>query len=342
MIKDRSMELQDSIRNLEKDLLSRLDDRDHDNNVKEEAHKVKTELLKTLKANLTAIDFIRLLKEHGTHNDIETCLPLVEQKEEKLTRDKIFMDKESFAFDFPKVDLQDSVMMMFGSLSQITEEITVWDPADFEIEEVSIQSRVEMTNYGQVHETIFENSIGGEPQLSEENDDLYSQQTSDNGITQPIMNNDTGYQYRRRRPLQSSKSFDSSFLSSQEPATGSKGSNRYGYQLVYETDDTNYNANEQNQQESNISTAIASLAPSIDPIASQRLRSRRVSAPSMIIDSLTRKRLNALSILERANINTEGLLRTSDIESGLSQARLEWLRENVKRKENMDRSFSTD
>jgi hypothetical protein len=50
------------------------------------------------------------------------------------------------------------------------------------------------------------------------------------------------------------------------------------------------------------------------------------------MESLNRRRLSALSILERANINTKGFNVTTDIESGINEARLEWLRENVRKK----------
>ncbi|WAR31330.1 RN207-like protein [Mya arenaria] len=68
-------------------------------------------------------------------------------------------------------------------------------------------------------------------------------------------------------------------------------------------------------------------------------RSRRVSAPpSMIIDALHKRRLSALSILERANINTEGLQLASDIETGMTEARQEWKEENVRRRNTAENS----
>ncbi|XP_045194715.2 uncharacterized protein LOC123550341 [Mercenaria mercenaria] len=356
-VKHRSLEIQDSVRCIERRLIAQLEDRDIQSEKKNKAFTVKNELHKILRTSLGLVDFLRLVSEFGDLEELEKYSCLATAREEKLYSERVLMTENDYTFETPKVDTEEGLEMMFGCLSEITEETVAWDPHRLTLpshprDNAMPESAVRYPRTGpsltSKYTEVDENVEYGE----EINEDTSTVMSNRFAKRQFSSNQVKGH---HRHPMKS-MSFDAAMPSSpynyirsenqdlqqqmlhaQEPDVHPR------FQILNEHETDNDSGQTKVKGHDSVQSAMQSLETSSKITAPGGYRSmgRRVSAPpSLLIDTLNRRRLNALSILERANINTEGLNVTSDIESGMNEARLEWLRESLRKK--AERSTSQD
>lgn len=306
-----------------------------------------------MRTSLGLVDFLRLVSEFGNKEELEKYSALALAREDRLYDKKIYMVENSYSFEHPTIDLNEALEMMFGTMSEITEETVAWDP-----NKVAYQSSLSQGPVGQFSSEFSDMDPRTEPNIAfnytEINETDRDQNVTDikntsmsDRITKRHFSSVQSKQHRR--PMKS-MSFDASLPSSpyhyitsenqalqQEMLHAQDENIKPPFQVLNEHEtvsDTDTQATKVKGQKS-VQSAIHTLEESSKLIGpgSQRSMSRRLSAPpSLLIDTLNRRKLSALSILERANISTEGLHVTSDIESGMNEARLEWLRENVRKK----------
>lgn len=352
-IKQRSMEIQDGIRSIERRLISQLEDRDTHSEMKDEAFSVKSKLHQSLRSSLGLVDFLRLVTEFGNKEELEKYSCLATARKEKMYNKKIYITENSFTFNQPNTDLDEALEMMFGNLSEVTEENVAWDP-----NKLTYQSHTGNAPEGHLSAEFVNTDTRTEPKLTKLNyteineiRDMEEKMNSNTSMSDRLNKRQfPGNQVKvHRRPIKS-MSFDASLPSS--PYHYITSQNQDLQQKLLHAQDSNIQPqfkvlnehviyDDSGSQENNVrsQTPVQAAMHSLEesskytgPVGHSSM-SRRLSAPpSILIDTLNRRRLSALSILERANINTEGLRVTSDIESGMNEARLEWLRENVRKK----------
>lgn len=334
--------------------------------MKNEAFTVKTKLHKTLRTSLSLVDFLRLVSEYGEGAELHSYTTMATEREEKLYKKPITMTENNYRFDHPNVDFVEGLEIMFGSLLEITEETIVWDPHkniypgpehnsenQLMFDSVDRYQRTDPKPAENCTETPNYTEINENGTVREGHTDTLSRFAKRQFASSQLRHN-------RRHPMKSI-SFDCSSVSPYHYVTsennnlqprmmqGADSRNIHpGFQILNEQSDTDTTTDSNSQgtdekSQKSMESAIDSLETSakvIQPMG-HRSMSRRLSAPpSLLIDTLNRRRLSALSILERSNINTEGLNVTTDIESGMNEARLEWLRENVRKK--VERRASKD
>ncbi|KAL4218839.1 hypothetical protein ACF0H5_021427 [Mactra antiquata] len=366
-IKMRSAKIQDDVKSIERQLIARLEDRDNEQEMKDEAFAVKNKLHKVLQSSLSMVDFLRLLMEYGNKEEMEVFGSMATQKEEKMHNQPVKITKCSYTFDAPKVDIYEGLEMMFGGLSEIEEENTVWDPnKSFHHRPLPQISENQSNHDSALYFEETESSISQMQTTREsytevnESGQLYSDSVSEleNRYSEPnrYSRRQFSAQTRNKRYTMPTKSqsFDASIPESPYHYIQNENQELYNrilhstnhikednssFQILNENggDKSTIESERSNtlsQQSQNVMhSAINTLEESSMGTEPYRPWSRRVSAPpSLLLDALNRKRLSALSILERSNISTEGLNITSDIESGMNEARMEWLRDNVRRK----------
>jgi hypothetical protein len=349
------MELQDAVRCIERRLLSQLEDKDSHTDLKDEAFNVKNKLHKTLRTSLGVVDFLRLVSEFGNREELEKYSCLATAREERLFTDTVSVTENNFSFEHPQMDIEDNLEMMFGSLSEIMEETTVWDPQSLVLHDDPLDHG---TNDSIIRYPRTDPKLDLNYTEDNERDHYHADFTEDTGAImssrfarrQQFSNHQVkGHQ---RHPMKSmsfdesspydyvhseNEDFQQKLLHAQDPNLHPR------FQILNEHETKSDTGQTKVKGHDSVQTAMHSLESSSKKAApgGYRSMSRRLSAPpSLLIDTLNRRRLSALSILERANINTEGLNVTSDIESGMNEARLEWLRENVRKK--VQRSISQD
>ena len=334
-VKQRSLELQSIIQNTERQLLAKVDDKNLENEIKDLGYETKTNLHKTLKGTLNVVDFLKLLVEYGDKENLESYQEIADERIEKFMKEKTEYQQRSLAFDPPKVDLTEAIALMFGSIKETTEMKTVWNPLEPKPKldtsvsqkdsspDSDIESHKTLANPGEVREEAHLT-----PRYAEINES-----SQENGTKKSKIERHLALKHGRR-PLKSSMSFNegTSRLLYQHgvPSAHSHFKRQTQVHMQNENDDTQINEDGTAPDETG---HVSSLYPG-------NYMGRRSSAPpSMIIDALAKRRLNALSILERSNISTKGLEIHSDAEVGFNQARLEWMRDEMKRKnEGMRRS----
>lgn len=342
-IKQRSQELQNIIHGNERKLLARLEDRNTESEMKDLGYEVKTKLHKTLKGTLNAVDFLKLLVEYGDKANIESFQELADERIRTFMKENVEMKHTDLVFESPKVDLSEAIELMFGSLTETTEMKTVWNPLESKRTQDQNLATADSSPNSDIESHIgvgHPDGIRHEPyltpryaEINESNDDP----ENDSGVVS------TSALKHRRRPLKS-MSFDettSGFLYKPNVPTS------HSHFINRQTEMDIQNENDQSISETHLDECNTSADQSTLSHADETGRGsqsftsypvqysgrRRASAPpSMIIDALAKRRLNALSILERSNISTKGLGLPTDAEMGLNQARLEWMRENLKRK----------
>lgn len=363
-IKHRSMEIQDSIRSIERRLISQLEDKATETKMKNEAFAVKNQLHKTLRSSLALVDFLRLAAEFAEGEELEKYSAMGTSREEKIIGKPVTLMDNFYEFDHPHVNLDDSLEMMFGNLSEVTEENVVWDPnkSVYPLEDATVPSE-------QTLGFSTQDYLRNDPTLLAQFYTEVNESTVTNADLEPPTDANDRLARRQfvsslksgaRRPPMKSLSFDASSPTSpysyitsendkliQSQVKSGDNSEVSGqaseFQILNENDDSKVAPVKHKHDSKTVHSAIHTLETSTattQPYGGHQ-RSRRLSAPpSLLIESLNRRRLSALSILERANINTEGFHVSTDIETGMNEARMEWLREHVRRK--VERSNSQD
>lgn len=363
MIKQRSREMQEQVRSIERKLLADLDDKYKEESVRDDAFGVKNSLHKTLRSSLSMVDFLRLLMEYGESDDVDLYSEMIRNREQRLYSGPVVLERNTFQFECQENETGKGLEDMFGKVVEVSESIVVWDPnrptykADTAVSNgnnrrESDQERI-IDDQGNVLAENMTNQALNIENNGEEADPGSVQSYNDySGTSWRQFNRPTSRGNRRGLPTKSI-SFDSSLTNGRHYATngnqelydnmlygGTRGENTTEFEILNENETSNNRCVNNNNVKRNLNRKD-SFKSAIDALVSSSKvihhyggqRSRRDSAPpSMMIDSLNRRRLNALSILERSNICTDGFQMTTDVESGMNEARQEWLRENLQRK----------
>ena len=337
-IKQRSQNLQNIIQATERKLLAKVEDKNAETDVKDTGYEAKSKLHKTLKGTLNIVDFLKLLTEYGDKANLETYHKVADERISDYMKKNIEMKHTDLTFESPKVDLSEAIELMFGSLTEIDEMKTVWNPLESKRPTDNITKEdsspnsdveshlVETSDYGIRQEAFLA------PRYAEINESNIDTVVEDESIAQSSSALKHG-----RRPLKSMSFDESSFGFLHQPHMTTSHSHFINRSSeVNEIDQSEIKYNDDRAPAHHPVIPQENDTRSISNYISYPMnysRGRRSSAPpSMIIDALAKRRLNALSILERSNINTQGMGVPSFAEMGLNRARLEWMRENVKRK----------
>ncbi|XP_052789926.1 tripartite motif-containing protein 2-like isoform X2 [Mya arenaria] len=349
VVKHRSMEIQDAVKAVERRILARIDDRDVEEEVKNDAFEVKNKLHKVLRSTLTMVDFLRLLSEYGSENEMHKYVENVRKREQSIFQTPLTAIERSMSFDISESNLEKEMDNLFGELTETLGDTVAWDP----------MANNDREDFVRQQPILW---IQSESNDAREHLESYNFPTN---IAYPMSATDTGEisqrhavrshlstqgSHHKRHTFQKSMSFDTAvhspytyITSENQPLIDNAlyGKNKNNKSTEFEI----LNETKSNQQvDDSANTSEDQFHKAIDTLVSRTShptshRSRRVSAPpSMIIDALHKRRLSALSILERANINTEGLQLASDIETGMTEARQEWKEENVRRRNTAENS----
>ena len=315
-VKHRAFQMQEAVRGIERRLLAQVDSKEFEEALREEAFDVKNNLHTALRSTLTMVDFLRLLSGFGHHEDIETYVGQIRQREQDIYSKPITLTNKMYKLDMNSSDLESELVDMFGVLSEISEEKCVWD----------------LTASSHHHEIQRQSS-----EIIDPTHLLYGEGLSSH-IRSPVehlthhgRSHFTGHssQKSRRNTLQKSMSFDTHGSSPYQYVT-SDNQQLYDAALLQGTSANK--AAEYKVLNEKEGVTHEKLNKAVDMLVSSSAKDqpfspshRRTSAPSTtILDALNRRRLSALTILERSNISTEGLTMASDIEAGMSEARQEW------------------
>ena len=335
-VKQRSLELQSIIQVTERQLLARVDDKNFENEIKDLGYETKTNLHKTLKGTLNVVDFLKLLVEYGDKENLESYQEIADERIDKFMKETTEYKQKSLAFDPPKVDLTEAIELMFGSIKETTEMKTVWNPLEPKQKldttvsqkdsspDSDVESHKTLANQGEVREEAHLT-----PRYAEINESSQENETKKSKVER------NSALKHGRRPLKSSMSFNegtSRFLYQHGvPSTHSHFIKRHAEVHMQNENDPSQLGDSQTNEDGTAADETGHISSSLYP---GHYMGRRSSAPcpSRIIDALAKRRLNALSILERSNISTKGLDIPSDAEVGFNQARLEWMRDEMKRK----------
>ncbi|KAH3798672.1 hypothetical protein DPMN_152274 [Dreissena polymorpha] len=358
-IKHRSLEIQDAVRTIERQLITRLENRENENATRDEAFRVKNKLHTILRSNLTMVDFLRLLTDYGDKKDLGMYSEIIQERENKLFSSPVTVSARRYTFEHCNKDIQSEIENLFGSLSEVTLDRVVWNPRKEITKNYIDHNDTELKHLenDRADDLRTSQTDAGHHSVSDFNMSSDMQQTSWLAVRQPP---GSGKQTGRGKLLQKSMSFDIPSLSPYHYITSAnqplydraifesknKASDQ-DFQILNEKDgditpSTSGNVIDTNEAAGNIRTAIDTLQSTSHFHQYRGHRSRRVSAPSStaILDALNRRRLNALSILERANINTASLNVSTDIEAGMNEARQEWMKEGIRRR--MERRLSKE
>lgn len=359
MIKQRSQELQDQVKSIERKLLATLDSKEDEMTVKDEAFAKKKHLHRVLRSSLSIVDFLRLLVEFGEMDEVNVYSDVIRQREQKLFARPIVLTQKRYNFEFLEGKTEDAVEKLFGAITVTPEEIEIWDP-NKPAHKIHSDTNGMNNDIGQDEETFITSESNSSNRIQSKNityngTQEVSDQSSSSYITRRQMNMPQP-RGNRRAPPSKSLSFDSSYsgsplsyVANHQITNHMLYGNLHDHGNTHEQNTTEFEILNENEtplsqtktkhtqyrdlDKDSFQSAIDSLISSSKAVQPFSQRSRRCSAPpSTIIDALNRRRLSALSILERANINTDGLTVTTDIESGMNEARQEWMRENMKRK----------
>jgi len=354
LIKQRSQDIQDHVKGIERKLLSQLDAREDEIDIRDEAFAKKKQLHGILRSSLSLVDFLRLLVEYGEVDEVEVYSEVITKREQKLYAGPINVNQKKYDFKIQDSRPLDMLEKLFGSVTATHEEVEVWDPNK---PANNVNGDMNGNDNGYDVETNIRSRSYTLPSYSVEkdNEDTLEEnvQTESSCINSGARRqvNKPQPRFSRRTIASKSTSFDSGFepniyhthqnqnLSEKMLYGNPTDHNITEFEILNENEAPAYNSKikqtklNRSIDKDSFQTAIDSLISSSKVDQPSTQRPRRCSAPSFtIIDTLNRRRLSALSILERANINTDGLTVTTDIESGMNEARQEWMRENLKRK----------
>lgn len=351
-IKQRSQEIQNIIQATERKLLAKVEDRNDEKAIKDLGFETKSNLHKTLKGTLNVVDFLKLLTEYGDKENLKGYQEIADERIDKFMKENIEYQRMDLTFESPKADLSEAIELMFGTLSERSEMKVIWNPQESKRAKEINLSPIDSSPTSDVES---HNSIAKKDGIREEAylTPRYAEiNESHNEMVKPETAAAPSQALKhRRRPLKSSMSFDegtsrilyqthlptyhSHFIKRQAEAQMQNEDDQTTTEVHSDDSDDSRSTGNQSQTEERGHASVSSHPG---------YYGRRSSAPpSMIIDALAKRRLSALAILERSNISIKGLGIPTDAEMGFNQARLEWMRENLKRKnEGMKRSFEQE